>query len=73
MTNIRERSVNSLIKYRRKQLKYSQSDLAKAVKLSLRQYQYIESGKGRIYVDLLQKLCEELSLSIMIVQSEGIL
>ena len=73
MTNSRRWSVNSIIKERRKQLKISQTELAKSIGMSLRQYQYIESGNGRLYLDNMKGICTKLDLAIFLVPNEGIL
>lgn len=73
MENSRGNHVNNAIKARRKALKLSQTDVSKRLGMSLRQYQYIESGDGRLYLDLLNDLSTILNMQILIINKECIL
>ena len=67
------KNVFTLIKTRRKALKISQANLAAALKMGKRSYQYYESGQGKLTVDLLKDICKELNLTIIIMQNEHIM
>ncbi len=63
-------NVYLLIKARRKALKLSQQDMADKLSLCRRQYQYYESGTGRMGLEMLQDVCDILNLSVYIVPNE---
>lgn len=65
------KTVQSIIKDRRKALKLSQTDLGKRLGMSRRSYQNCETG--RMSTEQMQDICRELNLTIFILPSDHIM
>jgi DNA-binding XRE family transcriptional regulator len=65
------KTVQSIIKERRKALKLSQTDLGKRLGISRRSYQNCETG--RMTTEQMQDICRDLNLTILILPSEHII
>lgn len=64
--------IRNTIRKRRKELGYSQGDMAKMCRVSVSHYGNFERGVGLVIDPMLYKICEVLELVIIVVPVENI-
>lgn len=72
MAKTPDTSVDLVIKAQRKAQKITQSDMARRLGLSLRQYQYLESGRAKITFNQARDILTSLNMCIIIVPQSSI-
>lgn len=68
-----KKTIQQIIGDERRGKKISQEKLAEMIGVSRGMYGHIESGRARLTVDVLMKVCDALDIKVLLVDENGIL